>query len=485
MPNKTFLRATSLLCQPLSIAAMLVLLFNDHWLRWYAPSWWTGKLGDFAWLFFTPFAATMILALIVPPSPRQEKIVPALAFGLIGGIFALAKTVPLFHARIVQIVETILGLPIGLRRDPTDLIALVSLGAAWWLWQRHATTARAAVAPGLIALLLAATLTLANGPMPEYGVTGIIQSGDAVIARATYSAWRSPDGGLTWEAISSQELQPIISSGYGKPIITDTLNVNVQYRVTPRVSIERSDDGGKTWRTEFTMTPLSEAAFTYANRRQYGFFQGPLQGIVDPHTGNAIFAMAHEGALVRKPSGEYVWVAIGPHQHFVFNDPMGLLQGEMILALGLGLLILATLATRVIQHPAASIFAALAWFVWLADSVLFPPGRSNIGYGAITAYWFAIGVCIVVGILTAILVFIAAQRSLRAAAYGLIIGVISAPLYFAPFYLWALNLIPNYVAAMLFAFALGAVMVIVGWWATHGVIPSIKSASQKVNNVHP
>ena len=75
MPNKTFLRAASLLCHPLSIAAMLLLLFNDHWLRWYAPSWWTGKLGDFAWLFFAPFAVAMIFALLIPPSPRQEKIV--------------------------------------------------------------------------------------------------------------------------------------------------------------------------------------------------------------------------------------------------------------------------------------------------------------------------------------------------------------------------------------------------------------------------
>jgi hypothetical protein len=28
------------------------LLINDHLLREFWPSWWTGKIGDFAWLLF-------------------------------------------------------------------------------------------------------------------------------------------------------------------------------------------------------------------------------------------------------------------------------------------------------------------------------------------------------------------------------------------------------------------------------------------------
>jgi hypothetical protein len=38
---------------------MAVLLLNDHLFRIHWPGWWTGKLGDFAWLFFFPFALAL------------------------------------------------------------------------------------------------------------------------------------------------------------------------------------------------------------------------------------------------------------------------------------------------------------------------------------------------------------------------------------------------------------------------------------------
>lgn len=481
MPNKAFLRTASLLCHPLSVAAMLLLLFNDHWLRWYAPSWWTGKLGDFAWLFFAPFAVAMILALLIPPSPRQEQIVQVLAFGLTGGIFALAKGVPLVHAWIIQIAETILGLPIGLRRDPTDLIALASLGAGWWLWEHHAILLRASAAPGLIALVLAATLTLANGPAPDYGITSVELSSDAAIARASYGAWRSTDGGLTWAETSAQGLSPLRDFGSSN-IVTDTLNSNIQYRLKQKVSIERSDDGGKTWRVDYALPSLGEAARVSADRsyrNTYVFIQGPLDGIVEPRTGNAIFAMALEGVLVRRPSGEYAWVTVGPYHHFVFDNPIGLLSGEIALAVSFGLLVLATLATRSIKHWSKYLVLGIAWLVWLGDTVFFPPGRSSGVYGVGLAGLAAVAICGFVAILSAILILIVARRSLKYVRRALIVALSAVPLYFAPYYLWTLNLIPNYNAALVIAFALGAVMLMVGWWVTREITPVIKSEKAK------
>ncbi len=54
-PNLSFRRALVSLSHPLSIAAIGLLLFNDHLWRKVAPSWLTGKIGDFAWLIFAPF----------------------------------------------------------------------------------------------------------------------------------------------------------------------------------------------------------------------------------------------------------------------------------------------------------------------------------------------------------------------------------------------------------------------------------------------
>lgn len=60
--NRAFWRAARCLTHPLTMAAVILLLVNDHWLRWHYPSWLTGKLGDFTWLMFAPFIAAAVLA---------------------------------------------------------------------------------------------------------------------------------------------------------------------------------------------------------------------------------------------------------------------------------------------------------------------------------------------------------------------------------------------------------------------------------------
>ena len=46
--NNAVRRALLALSHPISIAAVIVVLLNDHWWRRVAPSWFTGKIGDFA-----------------------------------------------------------------------------------------------------------------------------------------------------------------------------------------------------------------------------------------------------------------------------------------------------------------------------------------------------------------------------------------------------------------------------------------------------
>ncbi|MBN1584730.1 MAG: hypothetical protein JXA89_28750 [Anaerolineae bacterium] len=43
------------LTDPPAIAAIGLLLLNDHVLKAAVPSWWTGKLSDLAGLYFSPF----------------------------------------------------------------------------------------------------------------------------------------------------------------------------------------------------------------------------------------------------------------------------------------------------------------------------------------------------------------------------------------------------------------------------------------------
>jgi len=79
-PNRAFQRAMHSLAHPISLGAIVLLLFNDHWLRWNHPSWLTGKLGDFAWLAFAPFIAALLLAWVIPARwKRQETYVGGLS----------------------------------------------------------------------------------------------------------------------------------------------------------------------------------------------------------------------------------------------------------------------------------------------------------------------------------------------------------------------------------------------------------------------
>jgi hypothetical protein len=138
MKNQTALKALYLLSRPISVGSILLLLINDHLLRIYWPSWWTGKIGDFAWLYFFPFVLTFTFAWLIPISlKKHEFIVMSLSLGLTGGVFSLANTSSLFHQWLVKFLELLFGVPVGLRRDPTDLIAIISLVAAWWAWTRE------------------------------------------------------------------------------------------------------------------------------------------------------------------------------------------------------------------------------------------------------------------------------------------------------------------------------------------------------------
>ncbi|HUN07759.1 MAG TPA: hypothetical protein PLQ56_14210 [Aggregatilineales bacterium] len=139
-PNRAFQRAMHSLAHPISLGAIVLLLFNDHWLRWNHPSWLTGKLGDFAWLAFAPFIAALLLAWVIPARwKRQETYVGGLSIALIGLWFGLAKTVPLVHEWTAVAWNNVIGWQGSLRLDATDLLTLPALFISAWVWWRVGT----------------------------------------------------------------------------------------------------------------------------------------------------------------------------------------------------------------------------------------------------------------------------------------------------------------------------------------------------------
>ena len=143
---------------PVALAAVALLVVNDHVLKSLAPGAVTGKLSDVTGMVFFPLllvAAAEVLVFLVQrtwdgPTPRAVVIAVA-ATGL---AFAAAKATPPGEA----VYETVLGLaqwpfgaivaavngrpiapphPVELARDPTDLVALAALWVPYVVGRRR------------------------------------------------------------------------------------------------------------------------------------------------------------------------------------------------------------------------------------------------------------------------------------------------------------------------------------------------------------
>ena len=145
------------LLHPAPLAAVAILVVNDHFLKGSGllPAWLTGKLSDFAGLFFFPLLLTALWRTarwlggcraqrdgthLVPRARAREapgaglarrrdlgltRRALAIAVGATGIAFAALKLSPALAARA------------GAIADPTDLAALVMLLPAWWIGRRE------------------------------------------------------------------------------------------------------------------------------------------------------------------------------------------------------------------------------------------------------------------------------------------------------------------------------------------------------------
>lgn len=240
--NRALWRAINSFIHPMSMAAVVLLLFNDHWLRWHYPSWLTGKMGDFTWLVFAPFIAAVFFSWVIPRRlKRHEQIVGVLSFAAIGLWFALAKTVTPVHELTVNAWEAIIGWQGTQRMDATDLLTLPALFIGWWIFWRadNRPLSFRPIAPVLFALGIMATLA-SDGPIYQYtdsGVTSICQMGSQlVIATET-------DPLLEFK-------EPLNPEEYSDPDSPSS------YNITPQYKIFTSEDGGLSW--TYTVEPVKD-----------------------------------------------------------------------------------------------------------------------------------------------------------------------------------------------------------------------------------
>lgn len=114
--------AIAILSSPVFLLPLILLLVNDHWLKQALPGDFTGKLSDFCGLWtFTLFWISLF--------PRQAKIISVAVM-----LLFTAWKLPLADGCIAAWNQFGL-LPVGRVADLTDLVALITVPAAYFLFR--------------------------------------------------------------------------------------------------------------------------------------------------------------------------------------------------------------------------------------------------------------------------------------------------------------------------------------------------------------
>jgi hypothetical protein len=389
---RTFDRALRCLKHPATIASIALLVVNDHVLKALAPSWVTGKLSDFAGLFFFPF----LLAAALSPITRRAG---ALAFAIAAAWFTLVKTSAWGIALTQNMLYPILGYRVPIALDPTDLIALVVLLPAWRLWNQPATLKPDARA--WLMLSVASLAALATSPAPYDRVERVMGENQVIYARLvhdsiSYKQTRtvlSQDGGRTWQ--ETRNAPSTLAENVTLPrIVCESTQPNTCYRIAQKEQVEESRDGGKTWRVAWSI-PFGRRE--YMERVRGGGFRaidmGPYDlALMGPLGTNGlstlIVAMGDQGILVRTPEGVWERYGVWAATPIPFAAQLGLfsiielplrLSGEMTMCMIAGVfalffvLLTLSLANRFIGRASAGVTLRSIAFAFAVVPAAFTP----------------------------------------------------------------------------------------------------------------
>ncbi|HEY9088840.1 MAG TPA: hypothetical protein VIO36_11775 [Anaerolineaceae bacterium] len=459
-------RSLNAIAHPAALAAIALLALNDYVFKALAPSWLTGKLSDLAAAFLLTLVLAAAFSLLPGPFFRVGK-APILAGAALtaAGLILLKGWLP--GHQVLLSAAAAAGFPLRAVFDPSDLLALAAIPFAYACWRNAANPRAAAPRWTWSAVSLAALLLVADAAAPDRGVACVaIIQGD-LRAEVTYnSSYHSADGGYTWEqygdlgnyACDSDSATMLDKAG------------PVQYRWVRGEKIERSADGGATWATDYTLRAPSGVEQAYINKvnpQNSVIGKGPFGAAEDPKTGNVIFAMGHEGVLVRDPAGNYTWVGVGRYNNTVLGPiPSGgqfaLLQGEFFLAAAAVMLTFSTLALRDHRRWWRITKVVIGWAIWLFSLFVLPPAMSSGPYTEMFIFFAVLGALAwgLISVIDDAIGYARAKR--RPSGRTILLSLLAGVIYLLPLLLWAFAVLPGYDTAVLISFVLIVILMGIG-----------------------
>ncbi|MFF3437911.1 hypothetical protein [Streptosporangium sp. NPDC002721] len=330
---------------PATVVATFVLLINDHLLKALWPGLVTGKLSDVAGLLVAP----PVLALVLSPglalsrtgsSPVRARLVALVAIAATGVGFTLVKTTEA-GAELASRAWTLVAGPSLVLADPTDLVALPALGAAWLVWRRCGAghPARRVRALVIVPVALVGVTATSAEPGPP-AATQVFVRGEAITVVMDHETEIvSSDGGRTWAALPVREQGPRslppsdppessplpdVASPSPSPGLAEPGSSSVPDRVTraclpdepahcyrvvpPRLAVDESRDGGAGWDTVWAVSEGRQGALQRRTEERWSrSWQGSsaiaVQRVPDGHV--VVAANGDDGIVVRDARGNW------------------------------------------------------------------------------------------------------------------------------------------------------------------------------------
>lgn len=249
--NQAFENSLRCLQHPVTLLSITLLLLNDHVLKVISPSWLTGKLSDFAGLFFFPFIVAAGLSVLLSRFDLKPRIIGQVSFAFVAIWLIFLKTSPYINSLTSQFASFVVGFPAQFILDWTDIVGLIAMLPAWKMWNQKSALKPRRLA--YVALSIGALAALATSPIEQtvYSVTDLEYYKDGVVYAADRENYddmnpqtaTSNDGGITWEGPYTESVElkslPIIHCSHLIPELC--------YRITSRGNLEESEDRGEEW----------------------------------------------------------------------------------------------------------------------------------------------------------------------------------------------------------------------------------------------
>ena len=248
------------LVHPVTCAALVVLLVNDHRLKLAYGTWWTGKLSDVAGLVVAPpLLAVLVTVACGRRAPRPGRLVVGSGLAVALG-FAVVKTTAA-GAALATAVWTALAGPSLVRADATDLLTLPAAAVAVAVGVREARRAADHAGPSrvpprwVVVLPVAVLVTVATSTTGPDGAEDVgVVDGRVVVTLSDGGAMVTDDL-ARWRPAEDLDLVPRPDTGAPPPADCTDDGATCFRPAGQGVGVQRSDDGGRTWADEWSLPP--------------------------------------------------------------------------------------------------------------------------------------------------------------------------------------------------------------------------------------